>query len=77
MLNNEKLKDGLERALWTFLQAFLGVFLLGLPVIINHYHVEGINGSKAAVASLATASLAAGISAVKSWYKLSGKQLLG
>lgn len=69
MSPQEKLRDVAERAIKTFIQAFLGVFLLGIPVLINQYQVKGVNGGKAAIAALAAAALAAGISALQNFVK--------
>lgn len=52
---NSKAKAILERAAWTFTQAFIGVFLAGLTVSVSQVQLK----------ALIVAAFAAGLSAVK------------
>jgi hypothetical protein len=52
---NSKAKAVLERAAWTFGQAFLAVFLTGLTVTVTHVQLK----------ALIVAAFAAGLSALK------------
>lgn len=58
-INKEKIKDVVERALKTFIQAFLG------SVTINSFLlVDDVNGLKAVLCSTLIAGVSAGVSAV-------------
>lgn len=64
-MSEKEVQAIIVRALKTFIQAFLAVFLLGLtPVASNVLQTGNISGAKTALLALATASLAAGISAI-------------
>lgn len=57
-------KDLITRAAWTFAQSFLVVFLGGLLDVFNAFSA-GLDVGKAALVALALASVAAGLSALK------------
>ena len=58
-------KDDLKRVLWTAVQAFVAVFVLGLNDVFDAFKAGGLDGAQAAGLALAAAALAAAISAVK------------
>lgn len=49
----------------TFVQAFLAVFFVGVPLVLSGTHVGGIQAGEHAIVALVTASVAAGVSAAK------------
>lgn len=62
--------DTVLRAWHTFYQGFLGVFLVGIPLVlalvhISGGHVEGLDLAVKAFISLVTGSVMAGIAAVR------------
>jgi len=57
----------LSKALHTFYQAFIGVFIIGLTPILTTALNGDIETAKLAMLSLLSASLAAGISALKTF----------
>jgi hypothetical protein len=69
----EKIKDYivghpiLSKALHTFYQAFIGVFVVGFTAVLNSVLNGDIETAKIAILSLLSASLAAGISALKTF----------
>lgn len=54
-----------RRAVHTFWQAFLSVFLLGMPVIVSTFNLHGIAETQSAVLALLIASGAAGLAALR------------
>lgn len=54
--------DLVNRAVHTFIQAFVAVFIVGVTQIIN---TPNLSDAKTALVALVTAAIAAGISAVK------------
>lgn len=58
-------KDLLERSVWTFLQAFLGVFLFSGALIIDLLFKGDWTGLYALLVTTGIAAAAAGLSAVK------------
>lgn len=63
-MNKQQIKDLVERALWTFFQAFVVVLGAGLLNVLNAFH-NNLSDGKAAAVALIAAAVAAGISAVK------------
>ncbi len=66
LLNQKTYRDLVERALWTFAQAFLGAFIVLAPGI---WAAPNLANAKAAAAAAVAAGLAAGISALKTYIK--------
>lgn len=66
MLSKPLTKDLVERAGWTFVQAFLGAFVVLAPGI---WSAPNLANAKAAGIAAAAAGLAAGISALKNYVK--------
>jgi len=60
------MNDTTKRALHTFYQAAIPVFLAGISNIFNAFQSGGLAAGKAALLALATGAVAAGISALKS-----------
>lgn len=58
-------KDLAKRALWTFVQAFLGVTIVAFESIIDLVFLGDWTGSWALILATAIAGLAAGLSALK------------
>lgn len=58
-------KDDVKRAVWTAIQAFLAVFLLGLTDVFEAFKAGGLDGAEAAGLALVGAAVAAGFSALK------------
>ncbi len=58
-------KDDLKRVAWTFVQAFLAVFVAGLADAFGAFSQDGLSAGKAALVALGVGAVAAGISAVK------------
>lgn len=54
-----------SKAAHTFWQAFLAVFMLGVPMVVHALNQHQIAVAKGLLISLVTASLAAGLSAAK------------
>lgn len=54
-----------RRTVHTFWQAFLSVFLLGMPVIVNTFHLHGVAETEQALLALLIASGAAGLAALR------------
>lgn len=61
-------KDVLERAAKTFVQAFLGVFVMAFANLFDVVNKQGLSGLKSAVVALLGAALAAGISALWNYW---------
>ena len=59
--------DLLSRAAWTFLQAFLGVFLFSYESIIDFAFNGDWTGLWALILTLSIAGVAAGVSALKTF----------
>lgn len=61
------------KAFHTFWQAFLATFVLGVPLVVYVLHAKGLGEAERAAISLAGASLAAALSATKtylvSWWR--------
>jgi hypothetical protein len=57
----------LSKALHTFYQAFIAVFVVGFTAVLNSVLNGDIETAKIAILSLLSASLAAGISALKTF----------
>lgn len=66
MLSKTATSDLVERAAWTFLQAFLGAFIVLAPGILS---APNLANAKALAVSAIAAALAAGISALKNYTK--------
>lgn len=66
MLSQRATTDLVERAAWTFAQAFLAAFIVLAPGILA---APNLANAKALGVSALTAALAAGISAVKTYAK--------
>lgn len=66
MLSRISTQDLIERAVWTFIQAFLGAFVVLAPGILS---APNLANAKALAVSAIAAALAAGISAVKTYIK--------
>lgn len=49
----------------TFVQAFLAVFFVGVPLVLATEHKGGLQAGEHAIIALLTASVAAGVSAIK------------
>lgn len=58
--------DVVERALWTFVQGFLGGFVILAPGI---WLAPNLTDAKAAAVAALAAGLAAGVSAIKNYVK--------
>jgi hypothetical protein len=61
------MSDTLKRASWTFVQTFVSVFFVGVPAVVTALQAQGVTSAKQALISLVTASVAAGLSALKSF----------
>lgn len=61
-------RDILERATKTFVQAFLGVFVMAFANLFDAVSKQGLSGLKSAVVALLGAALAAGISALWNYW---------
>lgn len=68
-MNRKQVKDLVERAVWTFVQAAGPVFLAGLMDVFNAFQKNGLPAGKAALLALAIGAVAAGVSALKTWLK--------
>lgn len=66
MLGKKATADLVERAVWTFVQAFLGAFVVLAPGI---WAAPNLQNAKAAVLAALAAGIAAGVSAVKNYVK--------
>ena len=58
-------RDVVARAAWTFLQAFLAVFIMAGDTIINSLFAGDWAGLQALMITISLSALAAGLSAVK------------
>ena len=67
--NQAWVRDIAERAAWTFAQAFVVILGLGLGDVLDAFQGQGLEGGKAAALALLGGASAAGISAVKNWWK--------
>lgn len=54
-----------RRTVHTFWQAFIAVFLVGVPLVVSATRTHGVGEGEKALISLGTASLAAGLAAVR------------
>ena len=54
-----------RRTVHTFWQAFAAVFFVGVPLVVAALKAHGVAAGETALISLATASLAAGLSALR------------
>lgn len=71
MTPTKSTKDLVTRAAWTFVQTFVSVFAVGVPLVVDALHTAGPNSGKVALVSLATGATAAAISAFKTFIKQS------
>lgn len=58
--------NGVKPVLHTFWQGFIGVFLIGAPLVEHAFKIGGLGAGKTALVSLLTAAVMAGLSALKS-----------
>lgn len=58
-----------RRTVHTFWQAFLAVFIVGVPLVAAKLHVHDVSGAERALVSLLTASTAAGLATIKTAYQ--------
>ena len=61
-------KDDVKRVVWTALQAFIAVFLLGLNDVFDAFKAGGLDAAQAAGLALVGAAVAAAISALKNFF---------
>ena len=61
------MSDLVKRAAWTFVQAFVSVFFVGVPTVVAILQAQGLDAAQAAFVSLLTASVAAAFSAIKTF----------
>jgi len=61
-------KDVWVRALKTAVQAFVGVFVVAVSDLFDVYHRSGFTGLKSSAIALASAGLAAAVSAIWNYY---------
>lgn len=64
-----KSHDTLERALQTFWQTFLAVFLVGILPVIDLVFAGDFEGTKLALIALVASAIASGLSALKTYIK--------
>lgn len=64
-----KSHDTLERALQTFWQTFIAVFLVGILPVIDLVFAGDFEGTKLALTALVISALAAALSALKTYIK--------
>ena len=61
-------KDDVKRVVWTALQAFIAVFLLGLNDVFDAFKAGGLDAAQAAGLALVGAAVAAAVSALKNFF---------
>ena len=61
-------KDDVKRVVWTALQAFIAVFLLGLNDVFDAFKAGGLDAAQATGLALVGAAVAAAISALKNFF---------
>jgi hypothetical protein len=59
---SDAMKDTIKRVAWTFVQAFVGAFLILAP---GFFKAPNLGEARALIVAALVASLAAGVSAVK------------
>lgn len=64
-----KAHDTLERALQTFWQTFLAIFLVGILPVIDLIFAGNFEATKLALIALVSSAIAAGLSALKTFIK--------
>lgn len=64
-----KKHDALERALQTFWQTFIAVFLVGILPVIDLIFAGDFEATKLSLIALVTSAIAAGLSALKTYIK--------
>lgn len=65
---DDKTKDLLERAAWTFLEAAVGTAIIGAAGLFEAMQAGGLDALAPAAMTLGISALAAGCSALKTWY---------
>lgn len=58
-------RDDLKRVVWTAIQAFVAVFVLGVGDVLNAFTHEGSEVGASALLALCGAALAGAVSAIK------------
>lgn len=68
-MNSKQIKDLMERAFWTFVQGFLGSFLVTIPAVVETFQMNGYVATRALIISAISGAIMAGLSALKTWVK--------